>query len=137
MANRLKRPKANQGKQVRVATLADPAPQSQYPVFSLRHLQPGFSLRECDTNQKAALAEKMHQLSQMTWIEIINAPRHGSGSEKIARLAIQAPVPAFISDDVNFLAIRFYGNAPMVGYRDGATFHILWLDRAFRLYDHG
>jgi hypothetical protein len=25
----------------------------------------------------------------------------------------------------------------MIGYRDGSTFHVLWLDVNFAAYDHG
>jgi len=68
---------------------------------------------------------------------ITNSPRHGLGYEKIARTSIRAPIPTDITDDVTFIAFRFYGKAPMVGYREGYIFHILWIDRDFTLYSHG
>jgi len=73
----------------------------------------------------------------MTWKEISVANRKGMGYEKIARNALSVELPAHVTPDVNLLAFRFYGNAPMVGYRVKRVFHILFLDRDFTLYDHG
>lgn len=73
----------------------------------------------------------------MTWAEINIAPRHGSGHEIISRGAIKFSVPAHITEDVNLLAFRFHGKAPMVGYRDGAIFYAVWIDPHFKLYNHG
>lgn len=76
-------------------------------------------------------------MSQMTWNELHIAPKHGAGSEKISRTAIKRPIPQHITEDVSLLAFRFDGKKPMVGYRSGPTFHIVWFDRNFILYDHG
>ncbi|RKZ51237.1 MAG: hypothetical protein DRR16_14980 [Candidatus Parabeggiatoa sp. nov. 3] len=78
----------------------------------------------------------MDRLSQLTWAEISKSSRHGLGYEKIARTSIRAPIPKHIKDDIVFIAFRFYGKAPMVGYRTDAIFHILWIDRNFTLYEH-
>lgn len=72
----------------------------------------------------------------MTWGELIQAPRHGMGFEKIDRDAITRPIPAHVTDDVAFIAFRFSGLKPMVGYRVDATFHIVWFDCSFDLYPH-
>ena len=73
----------------------------------------------------------------MTWAQIKTADRMGLGFETIARSSITAGIPRHITDDVRLLAFRFFGNAPMVGYRDGRVFFVLWLDRSFTLYNHG
>lgn len=79
----------------------------------------------------------LHRLSQMTWQQIQYSGRHGLGSEKISRSEIKgAPIPHEITEDTPLLAIRFCALAPMVGYRVGQVFHVLWLDRAFTLYKH-
>lgn len=106
------------------------------PLFSLR-FQKGYCLTDCEKNEKVAFAEKLYELSRKTWNEIINSNRHGGGCEKIKREAIKSSLPQQITEDVKFfLAIRFDGLKPMVGYREGVIFHILWLDRDFTLYDH-
>lgn len=69
-------------------------------------------------------------------MELRLANKHGSGCEKIDTKAILAAKPTHLAEDITYLAFRFYGKAPMVGYRDGRTFHILWLDREFKVYKH-
>jgi len=74
----------------------------------------------------------------MTWIETRNAPKRGLGSEKIPRYRITRPMPGppILTDDVELIAFRFAGKNPMVGYRSGAVFRILWLDHDFSVYPH-
>jgi len=93
-------------------------------------------LSDCNTEEKAAFADTLHKLSQLPWVQLKQSSRHGVGYEKISREAIQSGIPKHITEDVNFIAFRFHGLKPMVGYRDGNIFHILWLDRAFKLYKH-
>jgi len=52
------------------------------------------------------------------------------------RGSIKAPLPASVTEDVTFLVLRFNGKKPMIGYRDGRTFHILLLDHDFTAYKH-
>jgi hypothetical protein len=109
------------------------------PLFSFEFMRSGngYSIDCCDDEHRSALASKLFKLSQMTWLNIRNAPRHGLGTEKIARNAIRATIPPSVTEDVDFLAIRYNGMAPMVGYRDGRTFHILFLDHTMDVYPHG
>ena len=109
------------------------------PILSLEHLDNGhYCITQCSQEQQAALATQLYNLSQIPWGEIIRTHRHGLGSEKIARGSIRSTIPSHITEDrTSFLAIRFHGKAPMVGYRDGRIFYILWLDHDFSLYDHG
>jgi len=94
-------------------------------------------VNSCEKDDKAALASRLFLLSQMTWAEIGRSPRHGLGHETISRDALNAPIPQGISEDVTFLAFRFSGKKAMVGYKDARVFHIIWLDRDFKLYAHG
>lgn len=110
------------------------------PIFAFDKMQggSGYSVTCCDAANQAALAERLFRLSRLTWTQIQNAQRHGFGSEKIERSAIKgAAIPASVTEDVTFLALRYNGKAPMVGYRDGRTFHVLYLDHTFNLYNHG
>jgi hypothetical protein len=106
------------------------------PVFCLRHLVEGWKISDCQREDQANFALTAEKLSRLTWQEIRNAPRHGLGTEKIAREAIKSAIPASITEDVQFLAVRFSGMKPMVGFRSREIFHVVWLDPAFRLYDH-
>jgi hypothetical protein len=112
-------------------------PGKQKPLFSFHYLNRDYCLSQCNAEEKAAFADTMYKLSQLTWNQIDCAPRHGLGYEKIARYAINSSIPPHVTEDVNFIAFRFYSMAPMVGYRDRNVFHVIWFDRAFRLYSHG
>ena len=78
----------------------------------------------------------MFKLSQMTWLEIRQAPRHGLGQEKIAKEAISIPVPPQVSEDAELIALRYFNLHPMVGFRDGRIFYILFVDHKMDLYRH-
>jgi hypothetical protein len=106
------------------------------PIFSFEHLQKGYCISDCESSEKVALADKLREMSQLTWEQLRNAGRKGMGYEKIARSAINPSIPAVATEDVNLIAFRFCGNAPFVGFRVHRVFHVLWLDRSFTLYDH-
>lgn len=91
----------------------------------------------CTKDEKAALASTLYKLSQLSWKELRLQPRHGLGYELISRNSIRVGIPKHITEDVDIIAFRFKGKAPMVGYRDEGIFRIVWLDRDFTLYDHG
>lgn len=116
----------------------DPAPNfdRQPPAFCFQHLDSSHPLEKCTPEEKVALINQIRLLSQMTWLQIKGAPRHGAGSETIARSSIMRAIPSHVTDDVTFLALRFDGKKAMVGYRIGRIFHIIWLDRDFTLYSH-
>jgi len=81
------------------------------------------------------LVEKLKELSSITWAQSRCAPRHGLGSEEIPKSDLRFPIPAQLKGP--FRSFRFCGLKPMIGYRDGSTFHVLWLDVNFAAYDHG
>jgi hypothetical protein len=106
------------------------------PTFCLRFVDSAYCITQCEKRDKAAFADTIRRMSQMTWKELRMADRHGLGSEKIRRDAIKRQIPARIPEDASFLAFRFSGMKPMVGYRVKEMFHIIWFDRNFSLYDH-
>lgn len=107
------------------------------PLFSLQFVDPQYCISRCDRDEKAAFADMMRSMSQMTWNELRNAPKHGLGCEKINQSAIGRPIPSGVTEDVTFLAFRFHAKKPMVGFRVKDVFHVVWFDREFTLYDHG
>jgi hypothetical protein len=112
-------------------------PEQQPPVFALQYLHQDYCVTQCETNDQASFSVQLKKLSSMTWKEIQSAPRHGLGYEKIDHDAIKASIPSHITKDVTLIAFRFSGKKSMVGYRDGRTFYVIWLDRNFSLYNHG
>lgn len=113
-----------------------PPPNKGRPIFSFLYLRKSHCITNCIQQEKASFADTMYNLSQLKWDEIFSSGRHGLGSEKISRESFKVAIPKNITDDVTFLAFRFHKKAPMVGYRDGDTFHIIWFDRAFNVYSH-
>jgi hypothetical protein len=136
MAKFSKKPDKERGKLLRLHESQEISPEQQPPLFSLRHLDKVFCLSVCNKDEKAAFADTLHRLSQLTWSQIRQVDRHKLGYEVIRRECLKSSIPAHLKEDVRFIAFRFCGLAPMVGYREMATFHILWLDPKFCLYDH-
>lgn len=135
--NKFRGAQPTQGKYVRPQPPESKSDSQEYPIFSLRFLDKDYCLSLCQTKEKAAFADTIHKLCQRTWSDIRQLNRHKAGYEKIARNKITGKIPAHITEDVeHFLAFRFYDMAPMVGYKEGTVFYVIWLDRSFKLYDH-
>lgn len=113
-------------------------PNKLPPVFSFEYMADGggYSVNCCDRDHKAALAARLFRLSRVTWLDIQQAQRHGLGSEKIARTALRAPIPNKVTEDAVILALRYNGLHPMVGFRDGRTFNVLFIDHTMDVYPH-
>lgn len=138
LKKKIKAPKANTKPQItanEVKVNYDEKP----PIFSLERLQAGnYCLQSLDQEGKAFFADAIFRRKNNTWREIKSMPRHGLGLEKIDKKSIKAPIPKFITPDVeHFLSFRFHGLRPMVGYRQNDIFYVLWFDHNFTLYDHG
>lgn len=108
------------------------------PVFSLERVQSGnYCFSILNQEDKAQFAESIFKRRSLTWSEIKNINRHGLGFEKISKDAIKTSLPPFIKDDVeHFIAFRFNGMKPMVGYRVKDIFYVLWFEHNFTLYSH-
>ncbi|QRN40600.1 MAG: hypothetical protein GKC53_00185 [Neisseriaceae bacterium] len=109
------------------------------PVFSFHQMQEKhYCLDACNDKEKISLIRTLDKLSQSTCQELKNVHRHKLGAEKINYSAIKGcPVPDFIIEqNITLLAFRFCSKKPMVGYREGQIYHILWLDRDYSLYQH-
>ena len=108
------------------------------PVFSLERLVGGdYCLSSLTTNERADFANAVFKRRNITWKELTSAHHHGLGFEKIAKAAIKARMPPFITDDAStLLAFRFSAKKPMVGYRVRNVFYVLWFDSKFKPYDH-
>jgi hypothetical protein len=135
---KIRKPQPKQGQHIKSPSTSDIISEShEYPVFCLRFLQQNYGIRDCQDEDRIAFASKLEILSKMRWQEIYQAPRHGLGSEKIAQESIKVSLPNFLTQETNLIALRFSGRKPMVGFREGNIFRILWLDHDFSLYDHG
>jgi hypothetical protein len=132
-------PKSDEGRKITSPVKSEETSAEQLPpIFSLK-INKDYCITRCDKNEKAAFADRLHELSQSTWRDLRQAGRHGQGYEKIDRSDIKGTIPAHVTEDVNIIAFRFSGLKPMAGYRDikdRRIFHIVWLDKDFTLYKH-
>ncbi|MFC7552647.1 hypothetical protein ACFQU7_10850 [Pseudoroseomonas wenyumeiae] len=106
-------------------------------MFCFEHMVNGFCIDDCEKDEKIALLDALYKRSKLSWGELKQQNRHKLGFENISRSSIRGSVPRIVTDDVQIIAFRFHGMAPMVGYRDREVFRVIWLDRAFTLYKHG
>jgi len=105
------------------------------PAFSLQYTVSGYCVADCDQEQKAAFASTLLQLGKRTWLQILQADKHGSGSEKIPRKQMKVAIPTHINEDQEFFTVvRFFGKCPMIGYVDRGVYFILWLDKDHTCY---
>lgn len=100
-----------------------------HPKFSLQYTVAGFCVADCNQEERAAFASTLVQIGKRTWLDVMQAGRHGSGSEKIPQFRIKVGIPPHITEDQDFTAVRFFGKCPMIGYVDQGVFYIVWLDR--------
>ncbi len=109
-----------------------------HPAFCFRYIDKNYSISKCDKDAKAALANKIQELSHVTWDTIQKAPRHGAGHEIIDQECIKRPLPLNTPGDRNFLSFRLGNgkNSVMIGYRKDKIFYVIWIDPNGELYNH-
>ena len=132
--------KSQQGNHSHAGISADSSPNYDLmpPLFSLERVQQkGYCLSDLCQTDKAAFAQAIFKRRQIPWSDIKKLNKHALGFEKIVKSAIKTPIPPFITDEIeHFLAFRFQGLKPMVGYRQKNIFVVLWFDQNFTLYKH-
>ena len=140
MARRKIRPPQKSGKTGTRFSAAEPPRDYNEQCFSIRFdCASGYCIFDCNQDQQISALKTIHDLSKVKWKELMKVHKHGKGFEKINRSSIKRirslnHVPI---DQEKFIAFRFCGKAPMVGYRDQDKFVVYWFDRDFSLYDHG
>lgn len=104
------------------------------PLFGLHRLTRDFTIAECNRDEKAALADLLHEMSQRTWLDLILGSRKGTGFEKIARTSINVGIPDHVTADVQILSIRLRQDSRLIGFRQGQTFYAIWVDTKHQVY---
>ena len=135
---KIRQPKQNKGKRIKIHEDAKRSSQQERPLFSFEFLNHDarYALSRCSSEEKSRFIEKIVNLSQLTWAEIQSSNRHKVGYEKIPAKKIRAKLHPEADSKRDYLAFRCIGKAPMVGYRVGRIFYVLWIDRDFTLYKH-
>lgn len=104
------------------------------PYFSFYYLAQNFRISDCQQSDKSALAERLEELSQLTWGQIMQTPRTGMGTETISQESIAPAIPQHITPDVRILSWRFGRGARIIGYREDQVFHVVWVDPNHQAY---
>ena len=131
-----KRPLPRAGPHLKAPTGPPPhRTDSERPTFALHGMVYGYCLDTCPAARRGDLAQAMWLRSKMTWQQIKATPHRGLGAEPLS--ALDVPLPPHVTPDVTILSFRTPGEARMIGYRSGETFHIIWFDWKFEVYDHG
>ncbi len=109
-----------------------------YPSFSFLYTKTKkYRVEDCEKHDKISLLKKLRILSQITWKEIAGGAKHALGYELIPQSDLNVSLPSHITPDTPILALRFSGKKPMLGYKEGAVFYILLIDKDFSAYNHG
>jgi hypothetical protein len=140
MAQKFKRPGPHLGKMLRTDNYKPEPTSDLSPAFSFEKMQDksGHSVECCEDKDRVHVLKRLFMLGKMSWRQILQAPRTGLGAEKIARTAINPPIPTSVTDDVDyFYALHYQGNKRMIGYKPKGIFYVLWIDHNFTVYNHG
>ena len=132
--NRFRPPQSAVSKTITPSVAPLENPDLLPPIFSFEHMVDGFCVKSCEQEDRAEFALSLHKRGKLSWRELRFSGRHQLGYEKINRLKV--PLPPKVTPDVSIIAFRFHEKKPMLGYRDGRIFHILWLDPKFKTYNH-
>jgi hypothetical protein len=134
--NYIKRPTTGKSKHIRQPiTPVGVSCLDESPIFSIQCNTPRFCFNDCIKTDQLLFIDKIHMLSRLTWKQIQSAPRKGNGYEKIARKSIKAPIPDYVTRDVEFfLSFRISGGSRMVGHRINRLFEVLWIGKG--IYVH-
>lgn len=130
---RIKPPKSDKEK-ITLPSIKDL--ETDYPIFCFKHLCINSNR---DYKFYLNFIHRLNKLSNLTWTNINESPRHGFGTEKLPVNQIKPDLPKFISPDVKeLLVFRANGdNRPFLGLRNGKIFHILFIEEKFGdVYNH-
>jgi hypothetical protein len=136
---KLKRGRDNKGPRIRSHEVGPVSYDQQRPVFSLHSQVVGWTVDQCSDEHKVAFLDAIHRRSQLTWIQLRSADHRKLGFEPLPRELVEKGVriPVIITEDAMILCFRCHvGKMRALGFREDATFHVIWIDCDGQIYDH-
>lgn len=106
------------------------------PAFSfhdMRYRGQG-CLSQCTKESKSAIADRLLELSQLTWKEIHSNPKEGLGYEPIPNNRFKVSLPPSVTPEVRLLVFRFSHPGRIAGYRKQDILHIVAVGAQHELY---
>lgn len=113
--------------------------EHERPVFTFHHMSTtDFCVTRCQQRDQADVALALERRAQFTWGQLRQMRHQALGWEYLDRDAIRATIPAAFTEDQRPMVFRIGGDTGrMVGFRQDAVFHVVWIDVApFALYAH-
>jgi hypothetical protein len=105
------------------------------PIFSFHYMTYCGStcLSKCEKADCADFANRLLELSQLSWNDIIS--KRYAGYEKIPRHQFKNPIPTSITEDVDKLVVfNFSCAGRMAGFQRGNIYHIVQVSPTHDLY---
>ena len=112
------------------------AGNSEHIVFSFKFVVKDYCIERCERDDQLAFIKKMMKLSGLTWRELSFGDHHGLAYEKIKAVKVPLPLSVKNKNGLKLIAFRFSGKKPMVGYREGCIFYVIFFDRDMNIYKH-
>jgi len=109
---------------------------SYKPIFSFNYMQYGSNtcLSSCDNTTKISVANKLLQLSQQRWSDILSTSKKSLGCERIPYDQLKKPLPSTITPEIKMTVFRLSSSARMVGLRRHDVYHIVQVSPNHDLY---
>lgn len=89
-----------------------------------------------DQRSQAEFALALRKRADLTWSQLRQVPHETLGYERMPRDQIRAPIPPFFAEDETPIVFRIADRGRIVGFRQDAVFHVVWVDMKFELYPH-
>lgn len=107
------------------------------PTLSFRLLEKGWGFEDLSPDKAHAFLEKWIKRGNMTWDEIMQAPKHGLGSESLPAKQILPQLPKWMDTNSKLIVLRHFDRLAQVGIRHSDVFEVVWIEPEYnKLYSH-
>ena len=110
---------------------------TEYPIFSMHHLAVAtHCVSTCEQREQADVALALERRARFTWGTLRQMPHVKLGYERLPRESIRATIPSYFTEDERPIVFRMSDRGRLIGFRQNAQFHIVWIDFHFEVYPH-
>jgi hypothetical protein len=107
-----------------------------YPMLSFRHVRSGYCVEELTEKQRSDFLLKWFRRAKFTWAALGQHDKHALGYEFMPKKQIKPQLPEHLQQD-KYMVFRHHQNLPVLGFKAGDTFYVLWIENEYgQVYDH-
>jgi len=107
-----------------------------YPMLSFKHIRQGYCVEELSERQRSEFLLKWFKRAKFTWAELGLHAKHSLGFEFMPHNEIKPMVPEYLRQE-KYMVFRHEGNLPIVGFKAGDIFYVLWIEKEYgQVYKH-